>query len=58
MGAKSRESGYFNVKACIGRQCAVRDIKCEACIMIQGRPSEFVPVDLHRLNERGASCQT
>jgi hypothetical protein len=56
MGAKSRESGYFNVKACIGRQCAVRDQRCHECVMIQGKPSEFVSVDLHRLNERGAVC--
>lgn len=45
MGAKSRESGYFNVKACIGRQCAVRDLKCGDCVMIQGVPSEYVPLE-------------
>jgi hypothetical protein len=44
MGAKSRPKGYFNVQACIGKQCAVRDVRCKFCVMIQGKPSEYVPI--------------
>lgn len=36
---KSRDS--YAVKACIGRKCAKRDIRCHECVMIQGKPSEY-----------------
>lgn len=39
-GPKSREN--FQVNACIGIDCAARDILCNQCVKINGKYTHFV----------------
>ena len=41
MGAKSRPLGFHNVKACF-KPCKNRDLKCDICVSIQGKMTEFI----------------